>query len=132
MVSDFAHTSEKIAELKRLGVNIALDDFGAGFSSLAYIHRLPLDKIKIDRSFIEEMLVSDVARDIVKAMIDLCARLGLHCVSEGVETSEQLDMLDQFGCSCVQGFLFSRPIAEADVPRFIAEAESRIGQRACA
>ena len=128
LLTDFVRAEAAILDLKRLGVKISLDDFGTGYSSLAYVHRLPLDKIKIDRSFIQQLFENGVARDIVKSMIDLCARLGVQCVSEGVETAEQLDILAAFGCSVVQGFLFSRPIAEKDVPCFIAHAERAAGR----
>jgi EAL domain-containing protein (putative c-di-GMP-specific phosphodiesterase class I) len=125
MLTDFEKAESALTTLKRLGVKISLDDFGTGYSSLSYVHRLPLDKIKIDRSFVQEMHGNGVARDIVKSMIGLIANLNLHCVTEGVETSEQFDMLRKFGCNVVQGFLFSRPIPQDDVPRFIAEAAVR-------
>ncbi len=122
LISDFNRAEEALVVLKRLGVKISLDDFGTGYSSLAYIHRLPLDKIKIDRSFVQEMHENGPARDIVRSMIALCGDLKLECVTEGVETSEQFELLRSYGANMVQGFLFSRPIAEADVPRFIEEA----------
>jgi EAL domain-containing protein (putative c-di-GMP-specific phosphodiesterase class I) len=105
-------------------VKISLDDFGTGYSSLSYVHRLPLDKIKIDRSFIQEIHGNGVARDIVKSMIGLISNLNLDCVTEGVETSEQYDMLRAFGCNVVQGFLFSRPIPQSEVGRFIADTHA--------
>jgi diguanylate cyclase (GGDEF)-like protein len=115
LVADFERAAAAIAQLKKMGVNISLDDFGAGHSSLAYIHRLPLDMIKIDRSFIQEMHVNRIARDIVRSMIGLCANLKLDCVTEGVETQEQFDLLSGYGCTFVQGFLFGRPVPEDEV-----------------
>jgi diguanylate cyclase (GGDEF)-like protein len=115
LVADFERAAAAIAQLKTMGVNISLDDFGAGHSSLAYIHRLPLDMIKIDRSFIQEMHVNRIARDIVRSMIGLCANLKLDCVTEGVETQEQFDLLSGYGCTFVQGFLFGRPVPEDEV-----------------
>ncbi|MCW2276206.1 EAL domain-containing protein [Rhodoblastus acidophilus] len=122
LLTDFEGAQAALTTLKRLGVKISLDDFGTGYSSLAYVHRLPLDKIKIDRSFVQEMQGNGVARDIIKSMIALIGSLNLHCVTEGVETSEQFDLLRKFGCNVVQGFLFSRPIPQDEVVRFIADA----------
>jgi diguanylate cyclase (GGDEF)-like protein len=122
LLTDFDRAEAALNLLKRIGVKISLDDFGTGYSSLSYIHRLPLDKIKIDRSFIQDMHGDGVARDIVKSMIDLIGNLNLHCVTEGVETSEQFEMLRKYGCNVVQGFLFSRPIPQDQVEAFIAEA----------
>ncbi len=125
LISDFAKARDALFKLKRLGVKISLDDFGAGYSSLSYVHRLPLDKIKIDRSFVQELQSEGPARDIIRSMIALCGALKLQCVTEGVETSEQYDLLRSYGVNMVQGFLFGRPIAEADVPRFIEEAQRK-------
>jgi diguanylate cyclase (GGDEF)-like protein len=132
LLTDFEKAEAALTMLKRLGVKISLDDFGTGYSSLSYVHKLPLDKIKIDRSFIQEMHGNEAARDIVKSMIGLIGNLNLHCVTEGVETSEQFDLLRAFGCNVVQGFLFSRPIPQEDVPRFIAEASARPRLKSCA
>lgn len=122
LLTDFERAQAALTTLKRLGVKISLDDFGTGYSSLAYVHRLPLDKIKIDRSFVQEMQGNGVARDIIKSMIALIGSLNLHCVTEGVETSEQFDLLRKFGCNVVQGYLFSRPIPQDEVAAFIADA----------
>jgi diguanylate cyclase (GGDEF)-like protein len=124
LLTDFDKAEQALTLLKRLGVKISLDDFGTGYSSLSYVHRLPLDKIKIDRSFIQEIHGNGVARDIVKSMIGLISNLNLDCVTEGVETSEQYDMLRAFGCNVVQGFLFSRPIPQSEVGRFIADTHA--------
>jgi diguanylate cyclase (GGDEF)-like protein len=130
LVADFERAAAAIAQLKMMGVNISLDDFGAGHSSLAYIHRLPLDIIKIDRSFVQEMHVNSIARDIVRSMIGLCANLNLDCVTEGVETQEQFDLLRGFGCTFVQGFLFGRPVPEDEVPGVIEQYRSACGGQA--
>jgi len=125
LLGDFDRAVAALTTLKRLGVKISLDDFGTGYSSLAYVHRLPLDKIKIDRSFVQAMQGNGVARDVIRSMIGLIGNLKLHCVTEGVETSEQFDLLRKFGCKVVQGYLFSRPIPQDEVGRFIAEAGAR-------
>jgi len=120
LLTNFDAAEAALTTLKRLGVQISLDDFGTGYSSLAYVHKLPLDKIKIDRSFVQGMQGNGVGRDIIKSMIGLIGNLNLHCVTEGVETSEQFDLLRAFGCNVVQGFLFSRPIPQDEVETFIA------------
>jgi diguanylate cyclase (GGDEF)-like protein len=130
LVADFERAAEAIAELKAMGVNISLDDFGAGHSSLAYIHRLPLDMIKIDRSFVQELHVNRIARDIVRSMIGLCANLKLDCVTEGVETQEQFDLLRGYGCTFVQGFLFGRPVPEDEVAGVIEQYRPACGGQA--
>jgi diguanylate cyclase (GGDEF)-like protein len=119
LVADFDRAAAAIAELKAMGVNISLDDFGTGYSSLSYVHRLPLDMIKIDRSFVQEMATNAVARDIIHSMIGLCANLNLTCVIEGVESTEQFELLRQFGCQVVQGYLFGHPVDEETVPAVI-------------
>jgi diguanylate cyclase (GGDEF)-like protein len=130
LVADFERAAAAIAQLKMMGVNISLDDFGAGHSSLAYIHRLPLDMIKIDRSFVQEMHVNSIARDIVRSMIGLCANLNLDCVTEGVETQEQFDLLRGFGCTFVQGFLFCPPVPEDEVAGVIEQYRPGCGGQA--
>jgi diguanylate cyclase (GGDEF)-like protein len=115
LVADFDRAAVAIAQLKGLGVNISLDDFGTGYSSLSYVHRLPLDMIKIDRSFVQEMHVNTVACDIIRSMIGLCANLKLTCVTEGVETLEQFELLRSYGCTYVQGYLFGRPVGDDEV-----------------
>jgi diguanylate cyclase (GGDEF)-like protein len=130
LISDFARAEEALVMLKRLGVKISLDDFGTGYSSLAYVHRLPLDRIKIDRSFVRELQGDGAARDIVRSMIALCSNLRLDCVIEGVETQEQFELLRSYGVNVVQGFLFSRPIAAADVAAFIKAANGEVERSA--
>ncbi len=107
----------QLQALRALGVRIALDDFGTGYSSLAYLRRFPFDRLKIDRAFVQEMLLRQDSRAIVRAMTQLAASLGMRTVAEGVETQAQLQMLVQAGCDEVQGYLVSRPVAaEALLP----------------
>jgi diguanylate cyclase (GGDEF)-like protein len=111
--------------LRALGIKIALDDFGTGYSSLSYLQSFPFDKIKIDRSFIHELLNRPGASAIVQAIIDLARALGMETTAEGVEESEQLTELRVHGCSSVQGFLFSRPIKADEAMRMIEAAGER-------
>jgi EAL domain-containing protein (putative c-di-GMP-specific phosphodiesterase class I) len=105
--------------LRDLGVQIAMDDFGTGYSSLSYLRAFPFDKIKIDRSFVRDMTESARCAAIVQAVIGLGSGLGLATVAEGVETGEQLQWLKTYGCSEVQGYLFSPPVPPADMRRFL-------------
>ena len=112
--------------LKQIGVRIALDDFGTGFSSLSYLRRFPFDKIKIDRSFILELLKTREANAVVKAIADLAAALNMETTAEGVEEPEQVEALRAHGCTNVQGYLFSKPVPAADVlPLIEANANRR-------
>jgi EAL domain-containing protein (putative c-di-GMP-specific phosphodiesterase class I) len=109
-----------LAELKRLGVRVYLDDFGTGYSSLGYLHRLPLDGLKIDRSFISGMEAADRPRQLVRTILTLSRNLGLEAIAEGVTTTEELRRLRAFGCRYAQGYLFSAPLGATDVEALLA------------
>lgn len=123
MLSDFDQALEALALLKGMGSRIALDDFGSGYSSFGYIHRLPVDKIKIDRSFVTQLLRHDSTVKIVKTLIDLCGNLSLDHVIEGVETAAELCRLEEIGARYIQGYYFSQPMrAEAIIAYLDAES----------
>ncbi len=102
--------ARQLNELKALGMGIVIDDFGTGYSSLAYLKRFPIDKLKIDRSFVRDLLSDKSDREITLAVIALSHNLGLRVVAEGVENQQQLDFLHRHRCDCVQGYHFSRPL----------------------
>jgi EAL domain-containing protein (putative c-di-GMP-specific phosphodiesterase class I) len=108
--------SEGLAALRDLGVHLAIDDFGTGYSSLAYLHSLPVDELKIDRSFVNRLATDMRDRHLVQAIIGMATALGLTIGAEGVETEEQLAYLRERGCDVAQGYLFSPP-QPADVFR---------------
>ena len=98
-----------------LGFRIYLDDFGTGFSSLSYIKRFPVDVLKIDKSFVRDMSEDNNDRALVGAIINMAGSLGLEVVAEGVESRQQLELLEKAGCQCVQGFYVSRPVAAGEI-----------------
>ena len=110
LVSNFDDVIAKMNTLQAHGVGFALDDFGTGYSSLAYLKRLPLDQIKIDQSFVRDILIDPNDAAIAKMVIVLAESLGLLVVAEGVETQAQKDALAEQGCHAYQGYLFSRPL----------------------
>lgn len=109
-LDDTETTLRIMEELKALGVTLSLDDFGTGFSSLSYLRRFPLDRIKIDRSFVRDLTTHSPTAAIVHSILDLAQNLGLECIAEGVETHDQLDHLQRELCTEFQGFLFSEAV----------------------
>lgn len=108
-------TVRQLNELNALGVKIVLDDFGTGYSSLSYLHTYPIHCIKIDRSFVSSLGEKKSAAPIVKAITALASTLGMRTVGEGVETREQLEALNQLGCTEAQGYYFSPPRPAAEI-----------------
>jgi diguanylate cyclase (GGDEF)-like protein/PAS domain S-box-containing protein len=113
-----------LSDLKELGVGISMDDFGTGYSSLAYLKRFPIDKIKVDQSFIRDIPDDSDDAAIVTAIIAMARSLQLVVVAEGVETEEQIDFLKQHGCDRMQGFVMSRAVPPAEFARIVAEFAS--------
>ncbi|GLK79698.1 putative bifunctional diguanylate cyclase/phosphodiesterase [Methylopila turkensis] len=115
-----ANVPRMVRRLRERGVRVALDDFGTGFASLSHLRTLPVDVIKIDRSFTRAMETDRPSRAIVQALIDLALKLNVKIVAEGVETPEQADMLQTLGCHFAQGYLFARPACADDTRRMMA------------
>jgi EAL domain-containing protein (putative c-di-GMP-specific phosphodiesterase class I) len=107
---DVEDTIQKMYALKKLGVQFSMDDFGTGYSSLSYLKRLPLDQIKIDQSFVRDIVTDKSDAIIIKTIIDMSKNFGLDVIAEGVETEEQLDILQLNGCLAYQGYYFGRPV----------------------
>jgi diguanylate cyclase (GGDEF)-like protein/PAS domain S-box-containing protein len=110
LLSDFDDVIVKMGELRSIGVNFALDDFGTGYSSLSYLKRLPLDQLKIDQSFVRDVLTDPNDAAIARTILSLARSLDLGVVAEGVETAGQRDFLLQCGCKAFQGYFFGRPV----------------------
>lgn len=109
-----------LEKLKKLGVSLALDDFGTGYSSLSYLRTLPIDVLKIDKSFIDGIVIEEKSEYIINSIVELSHYLSLLVVAEGVETKEQLDFLKRISCDVIQGYYFSRPVEFDEAIRMIS------------
>jgi EAL domain-containing protein (putative c-di-GMP-specific phosphodiesterase class I) len=107
-------TVDKMEYLRRRGVSFSIDDFGTGYSSMAYLKRLPLDTLKIDRSFVQDVLKDSNDATIVKTIASMAGMLGLNVIAEGVEDEQTLAFLKQNQCTCFQGYLFGQPMPFED------------------
>ena len=105
----------KLQKLREKGIGIHMDDFGTGYSSLSYLQKLPLDCIKIDKSFIESMETDLKKKNIIALIIEMAHSLGLKVVAEGIETEQQYYFLKAFGCDIAQGYYLSRPLKRENV-----------------
>jgi EAL domain-containing protein (putative c-di-GMP-specific phosphodiesterase class I) len=121
VIHNFEAASATIARLREIGVKFALDDFGTGYSSLTYLRKLPLDKLKIDKTFVDDIGVVQSAA-IIQAVIAMARALGLKVTAEGVETAAQQKFLRICGCHDLQGFLFSKPVSALEITRLLAKA----------
>jgi EAL domain-containing protein (putative c-di-GMP-specific phosphodiesterase class I) len=124
---DIDENVRKLNELREAGVNLAIDDFGTGYSSLAYIARVPVETIKIDRAFIRNLDLDPHNRTIVQTIIGLAHSLVRKAVAEGVETEDQARLLRQMQCDQYQGFLFSKAVAGPDIERLLLPARRESG-----
>lgn len=121
LLQDFEAGVKILREMKELGVQVAIDDFGTGFSSLCYLKRLPVDKLKIDQSFVKELCTDPGDVAIVSAIVTLGHNLGLTVVAEGVETPQQYEILRNFNCNEAQGYLFSKPMKSDEFRQWLNE-----------
>jgi diguanylate cyclase len=119
VLSDPVRTKRVLDKLSAMGIRLSIDDFGTGYSSLAYLSNLPVNEIKIDRSFVMNMAQCDNDAVIVRSTIDLGRNLGLEVVAEGVETEEAWDALSQLGCNMAQGYYLSRPVPAAELTQWM-------------
>ncbi|CAG9253558.1 sensor domain-containing protein [Paraburkholderia caribensis] len=118
IVSDFLAASRSLAAVRKLGATVSLDDFGTGYSSLSYLTKLPVDRIKIDKSFVQQLTVNETrrqARAMIEAMVALARALGMETIAEGVESEEQLAFVRKLGCDAAQGYFIGRPVPAAGI-----------------
>lgn len=123
VMTDVEHAVRILHQLKNLGVRLSIDDFGTGYSSLAYLRRLPVDVLKIDRSFVHNLTTNDDEASIVRSVIALAHSLGLQVIAEGVETEAQLASLRGHGCDQIQGYYFSEPLPADAFEQLLAQGK---------
>jgi len=121
LLDDAEATVARLGQLKDLGVRLAVDDFGTGFSSLSYLQRFPVDALKIDKSFVDDLSGGARSLGVVRAVVDLGRSLDLDTVAEGIEGAEQATLLEAAGCEAGQGFLFSRPMSASDIELWLGD-----------
>jgi EAL domain-containing protein (putative c-di-GMP-specific phosphodiesterase class I) len=125
MMSNIEAHIVDLQTLKALGVHVSIDDFGTGYSSLSYLKRLPIDELKIDKSFVDDIDCDESDRDIVRSIVTLGHNLRLKVVAEGVEQQAQVDFLKDNGCDIIQGYFYSKPLAATAVVEFLENIANR-------
>lgn len=126
LVDNFEETKERLCNLKKTGVHISLDDFGTGFSSLSYLKGLPIDTLKIDKSFVDTLLTDVNTKIITESIIYMVKRLGYETIAEGVETEEQFAYLKELSCDMIQGYYTGRPMPPEDIENLLKESTDRL------
>jgi EAL domain-containing protein (putative c-di-GMP-specific phosphodiesterase class I) len=110
LIKNSQRTSRKLVKLRKSGMKVAIDDFGTGYSSLAYLTNFPFDKLKIDQSFIRDIVTDKAAASLATSIISMAHHLGVRVIAEGVETEDQLKFLTEYKCDEIQGYYFSEPV----------------------
>jgi EAL domain-containing protein (putative c-di-GMP-specific phosphodiesterase class I) len=126
LLEEASDAAEALRLFRTAGIKIALDDFGTGYSSLNYLKRYPVDRIKIDRSFVSQLAPGNVSVAIVQAMVTLAHALHIDVTAEGVETHEQAQVLNDLGCNIYQGFLFSAAVAPSALEALMSQPRSQV------
>ncbi|GLY13292.1 hypothetical protein Kisp01_03080 [Kineosporia sp. NBRC 101677] len=121
LMEDPEGITAQLSELRRLGVQVGIDDFGTGYSSLSYLRRFPVDKLKIDKSFIDNIETVEEDLAIVRTVVDLARILALETTAEGIESGAQADLLHDVGCEVGQGYFFARPLPPEEIPAFLSK-----------
>ena len=125
LVDDFEHIIRKLELLRQYGIQAAIDDFGTGYSAFSYLRKLPVQTIKIDKSFIDAMLRDKAGNIIVESIVDMVNRLGYETIAEGVEKQEQLDYLKKIGCEYIQGYLLGKPMPGEKIEELLEDQLER-------
>ena len=120
LLQDFTTARDNLELLRQAGARIALDDFGTGYSSLSHVQKLPLDKLKIDRSFIKDIQTNPTSQTIVRSILALCQGMQIECVAEGAENKSQVQFLQTLGCQLIQGYFYSRPMAQEHIQAYLS------------
>jgi len=123
LLQNFETARDNIGLLRKAGAKVALDDFGTGYSSLSHVQNLPLDKLKIDRSFVKDIETNTTSQTIVRSILALCHGMHMECVAEGAETESQVRFLQAMGCQLIQGYYFAKPMPKEQVQAYLAESK---------
>ena len=120
-IEDMDDVIEKMNTLREMGIRFSMDDFGTGFSSLSYLRTLPIDTLKIDKTFIDNVVTDSPTRMIAETIIDMGKKLGFHTIAEGVEEEVQFDVLRDIGCDNIQGFYMGKPMVSEKIEELLAD-----------
>lgn len=129
IIKNFRQASQKLSQLMELGIQIAIDDFGMDHSSLNYLKELPINKLKIDRSFVRDILTDAKAKEILRTIVDLGHRLHFRVLAEGVEIKEQYDLLNSYDCDECQGYYISKPLSNIECEQFLSQVDKSMEWR---
>jgi EAL domain-containing protein (putative c-di-GMP-specific phosphodiesterase class I) len=119
LIDDMKTVFEKMEELRDFGIRISIDDFGTGYSSLQYLKSLPADTLKLDKTFIDSAENDSSTKIIIETMIGMSKKLGFETVAEGVETKEQLEILENMGCDIIQGYYLGKPVSDEEIENLL-------------
>lgn len=128
LIDDFADVKGKLMQLREYGIRISLDDFGTGYSSLSYLNGLPIDTLKIDKSFVDRVMTDRSTRIIMESVITMVNKLGYETIAEGVEEEEQLNYMKEIGCHIIQGYYLGKPMPGDDLEKLLQEMAKREGK----
>lgn len=126
LIEDFDYISKRLSELREIGVKISLDDFGTGFSSLSYLKGLPIDTLKIDKTFVDTLLTDVNTKIITESIVLMVKRLGYETIAEGVETEAQFEYLKGLGCDTIQGYYLGRPMPAEEIENLLADLTAKV------
>jgi len=118
-IEDMHYILPLLQHIRELGIQISMDDFGTGYSSLSMLRKLPIDELKIDKSFVDEIFEDEASAKMVQNIIAIGKNFGMHILAEGVETKEQQEILNAFGCDLFQGYYFSKPLPKDELLLFL-------------
>ncbi|MDE5931447.1 MAG: EAL domain-containing protein, partial [Lachnospiraceae bacterium] len=121
LIDNFKEVTEKLVTLRNMGIKISLDDFGTGYSSLSYLKGLPIDTLKVDKSFIDTVITDENTRIITESIIYMVKKLGFETIAEGVETQEQFDYLTAIDCDNIQGYYLGKPMPSEEIEKLLAK-----------
>jgi EAL domain-containing protein (putative c-di-GMP-specific phosphodiesterase class I) len=126
LISNFAAANKVFTQLRNLGVQLQIDDFGSGYSALGYLQHFPISAVKIDKSFIDEMGKGHRGTELIRAIVSMTRELGMDAIAEGIETKEQLNGLKSLACGFGQGFLLSKPLDKESAEKILAKQEDNV------